>query len=174
MASSISHINVEIKARTSDHKKIREILNLHKAEFIGVDHQVDTYFKIPSGRLKLREGNIENHLIYYERENNTGPKESTVLLYKHSPGSGLKELLTKSLGIIAVIDKQREIYFIGNVKFHLDVVEGLGTFMEIEAIDKDGIIGNEKLLEQCIYYTTLLGIKKENMISVSYCDLILG
>jgi len=100
----LPHINIEIKARTTELEKIREILKTNNADFIGVDHQVDTYFKVDSGRLKLREGNIENHLIYYERENTKGPKKSSVLLYKNNPDSNLKEMLLKSLGVLAVVD----------------------------------------------------------------------
>jgi predicted adenylyl cyclase CyaB len=144
----LPHINIEIKARTTEPDRIREILKTNNADFIGVDHQVDTYFKVDSGRLKLREGNIENHLIYYERENTRRPKKSSVTLYKNNPDSNLKEILLKSLGVLIVVDKHREIYFIDNVKFHLDNVVGLGIFVEIEAIDKEGTIGNEKLLEQ--------------------------
>ncbi|MCU0332658.1 MAG: class IV adenylate cyclase, partial [Ignavibacteriaceae bacterium] len=143
------------------------------ADFKGVDHQVDTYFKVHSGRLKLREGNIENHLIHYERENKSGPKKSLVTLYKYGPDQNLKEILTKSLGVLVVVDKQREIYFIDNVKFHLDKVVGLGTFVEIEAIDKDGSIGSAKLLEQCKYYLNLLNISQKDLVEKSYSDLIL-
>ena len=167
------HINIEVKARTSDQEKIRDILKSNNAKFVGVDHQVDTYFKVHSGRLKLREGNIENHLIYYERENKSGPKRSSVLLYKYGPDQNLKEILTTSLGILAVVDKKREIYFIDNVKFHLDNVNSLGTFVEIEAIDKDGSIGNEKLLEQCNHYLNLLNISKDDLLEKSYGDLML-
>ena len=167
------HINIEIKAKTTDQEKIREILKSNNADFKGVDHQVDTYFKVGSGRLKLREGNIENHLIHYERENKGGPKKSLVILYKYSPNQNLKEILTKSLGVLAVVDKQREIYFINNVKFHLDRVVGLGTFVEIEAIDKDGSIENEKLLEQCNHYLNLLNISQKDLVEKSYSDLML-
>jgi len=67
----------------------------------------------------------------------------------------------------------REIYFIDNVKFHIDTVKDLGTFVEIEAIDKDGTIGEIELLNQCEFYLKLFGISKENLVSVSYSDLIL-
>jgi len=166
------HLNIEIKAITTEQDKIREILKSNSAEFIGVDHQVDTYFKVHSGRLKIREGNIENHLIYYDREDSSGPKKSRVMLYKNNPDSNLKEILTSCLGVLAVVDKYREIYFIENVKFHLDNVGGLGMFVEIEAIDKDGSIGNEKLLEQCKDYLNLLYISKEDLIASSYSDLL--
>jgi predicted adenylyl cyclase CyaB len=69
--------------------------------------------------------------------------------------------------------KQREIYFIDNVKFHLDNVPGLGSFVEIEAIDANGTVGKEKLLEQCEYYMDKLSIQKEDLISLSYSDMLL-
>lgn len=166
-------INIEIKAKCLQHERIRVILKSHHAEFKGIDHQIDTYFKVNYGRLKLREGNIENHLIFYEREDTAGPKKSEVILYKTEPGSPLKDILTKSLGILIVVDKQREIYFIDNVKFHIDSVKGLGTFVEIEAIDFDGTIGKEKLREQCQYYLELFQINPADLISVSYSDLLL-
>lgn len=167
------HLNVEIKARCDNHDKIREILVSKKADFKGTDHQIDTYFKVPNGRLKLREGNIENHLIFYEREDKEGPKQSNVTLFDNKPGSLLKEILTKSLGILAVVDKKREIYFIENVKFHIDTVENLGTFMEIEAIDSDGTIGKDKLQEQCQYYLDLFGIRQNDLLSKSYSDMLI-
>lgn len=170
----MAHINIEIKARTLRLEEIRETLKTCGAEFKGTDHQVDTYFKVNQGRLKLREGNIENHLIYYEREDIAAPKKSVVILHKNIPGSNLKEILTESLGVLAVVDKRREIYFIENVKFHLDDVFGLGSFVEIEAIDLSGNLGEKKLLEQCNFYIDLFGLTKEDMITSSYSDLLLA
>jgi adenylate cyclase class 2 len=169
----MGHLNVEIKARCNNQDAIREYLKANNADFRGIDHQIDTYFNVPNGRLKLREGEIENFLIHYERSDQEGPKQSKVTLYTSQPGSTLKEALTKALGILVVVDKEREIYFIENVKFHVDVVENLGTFMEIEAIDKDANIGKDKLNEQCNKYLKEMGIKDENLISVSYSDLLL-
>ncbi len=63
------HINIEIKAKSNNQDMIRKILQSKNADFKGVDHQIDTYFKVNVGRLKLREGNIENSLIHYQREN---------------------------------------------------------------------------------------------------------
>lgn len=169
----MKHINIEIKARCLDQQKVRDFLLSHQADFKGTDHQIDTYFKVNNGRLKLREGNIENHLIYYERENKEGPKQSDVILFNSEPNSSLKSVLVNSCGVLAVVDKMREIYFIDNVKFHVDTVVGLGTFMEIEAIDKEGKIGREKLLEQCNEYLKLLNIPETDLVSVSYSDLLL-
>lgn len=169
----MGHINIEIKARCNNQDKIREILKSKNADFKGVDHQVDTYFKVNFGRLKLREGEIENHLIHYKREDKEGPKQSDVILFKSDPKSSLKEILTKALGILVIVDKKREIYFIDNVKFHIDVVEYLGTFIEIEAIDNDGTVGKDKLLEQCQFFLDLFMISQEDLIPVSYSDLLL-
>ena len=169
----MKHLNIEIKAKCNDHEKIRSILKSHNADFKGTDHQIDTYFKVNNGRLKLREGNIENFLVFYEREDKEGPKQSDIILFKSEPNSSLKEILLTSLGTLVVVDKQREIYFIENVKFHIDTVKNLGTFMEIEAIDIDGSFGKEKLLEQCQNYLDLFGIPKNDLISVSYSDLLL-
>jgi predicted adenylyl cyclase CyaB len=166
-------LNVEIKASCTDLEKIRNILNTQQARFVGLDHQIDTYFNVNHGRLKLREGNIENALIHYIRPDLAGPKKSEVILYKSDPGSALKQILTTSLGILTIIDKHRSIYFIDNVKFHLDEVENLGTFVEIEAIDKDGSRTEKQLDAQCQYFMQLFEIKKEALLENSYSDLAL-
>ncbi len=167
-------LNVEIKARCSYPEKIREVLHQNNARFKGKDHQIDTYFKIEKGRLKLREGNIENSLIYYQRENQKGPKQSHIQLYRSQKDDGLKEVLLNALEILAVVDKQREIYFVDNIKFHIDQVKGLGSFVEIEAIDETGEIGWEKLNRQCDRFIHLFGIKPDDLQSESYSDMILN
>jgi predicted adenylyl cyclase CyaB len=168
----MSLTNIEIKARSGNHDEIREILKSRNAMHAGIDHQTDTYFKVNHGRLKLREGNIEKNLIWYERENITGPKKADIILFRSDPSSSLKEILARSLGIMVVVKKEREIYFIGNVKFHLDKVEHLGEFVEIEAIDIDETIGREKLLKQCETFMELFKIAKDDLIEFSYSDLL--
>jgi len=168
----MSHINIEIKARCHNQDKIRKILKSENADFKGIDHQIDTYFNINKGRLKLREGNIENHLIHYNRDNKSGPKQSDVTLLNYDKESSLKDILVNSLGILVVVDKEREIYFIDNVKFHLDKVKNLGNFVEIEAIDNKNI-GKEKLLKQCNEYMKLFSIDKKDLIAESYSDMLL-
>lgn len=165
-------LTVEIKAYCKNQDKIRNILKENKAIFKGTDHQIDTYFHSKTGRLKLREGNIENNLIYYVRENTKVSKQSKVTLYETKPKSTLKAILEKSIGTKCVVDKQREIYFIDNVKFHLDTVKNLGDFIEIEAIDIDNNIPKDKLQEQCNYYIKLLEINAKNLISDSYSNLL--
>ena len=169
----MSHINIEIKARCHDQESIRQILRSENAEFKGTDHQTDTYFRVSQGRLKLREGNIENNLIHYRRADTEGPKQSDVLLFRSDPGSALKEILTKALGILVIVEKKREIWFIGNVKFHLDLVEGLGSFVEIEAIDRDGSTGRDALLRQCRHYLRLFSIADKDLVPVSYSDMLM-
>lgn len=168
----MNHLNIEIKAKTNRADEIRNILKKSGARSVGLDHQIDTYFRVQHGRLKLREGNIENHLIYYERGNKKGPKQSNVTLFNTTRKSPVKDMLKKSIGVLVVVDKKREIYFIDNVKFHLDKVKGLGNFVEIEAIDKTGKIGKKKLLEQCNHYLKLFKIKNSDLLSNSYSDLL--
>ena len=165
-------MNIEIKARYQNHQTARQILKKLNARFVGTDHQIDTYFKVPTGRLKLREGNIEQSLIYYQRDDISQPKQSDVILYHPPPDSSLKEILTRSLGVAVVVDKVREIYFLDNVKIHLDDVKDLGTFIEIEAIDKDGTIGREKLQQQCEFYLQKFAIKASDLIAMSYSDML--
>lgn len=168
----MSFLSIEIKARCATPAKVEEILRQKGADFRGVDHQVDTYFNVPNGRLKLREGKIENFLIHYERPNQAGPKSSKVILYRSNPASNLKELLTTALGSWAIVDKTRAIYFIKNVKFHVDEVKGLGSFVEIEAQNKDANYTEAQLQEQCAHYLQLLGITAEDLVSHSYSDLL--
>jgi predicted adenylyl cyclase CyaB len=164
--------NFEFKARSKDLISLENKLLTLSPKFIGEDHQVDTYFNVEKARLKLREGNIENSLIYYERKDVADSKQSDVLLYQFQPDVSLKEILTKVHGIKAVVDKRRKIYFIDNVKFHFDKVKELGTFLEVEAIDS-GNIGIDNLKDQCKYYANFFGIHDEDYESRSYSDLIL-
>ena len=169
-----SIINSEIKARCDKHAKVREYLLSHGAEFKGMDHQIDTYFNVSSGRLKLREGSIENNLIFYKRSDEAGPKQSEITFSAVDKDSSIHAVLEKALGVKVQVDKQREIYFIDNVKFHIDTVKNLGTFMEIEAIDWDGSIGAKKLQKQCEYYAKELSIAPKDLVEGSYSDLLLA
>ena len=169
----MSHVNFEFKARASDIDSLEKKLLKLDPEFMGEDHQVDTYFNVKNGRLKLREGNIENSLIYYERSDTAGAKQSDVLLYQHPAEKVLKDILIKVHGVLVVVSKVRKIYFIDNVKFHFDRVEGLGTFVEVEAIDKAGIMDIKLLQEQCSNYAALFEVKEPDYISHSYSDMIL-
>jgi adenylate cyclase, class 2 len=169
----MNFLNVEIKAKCSDASFIRNWLLSNQAEYKGVDEQTDTYFNVPNGRLKLREGNIENNLIFYERANQAGPKNSQFHLVKVEDATGLKAVLTKSMGIKVIVKKRREIYYISNVKFHLDEVPGLGSFVEIEAGNILADLEQEQLKEQCEFYIKELGINEEDLVQLSYSDMLL-
>ena len=168
-------LNIEIKAHCTNPDTIRKILLDNKATFKGEDHQIDTYFVVPSGRLKLREGNIENTLIFYDRVETKGIKKSIVeLFHPQKDVESLKKILLKSMAIKVVVDKKREIYFIDNVKFHIDQVKGLGSFMEIEAISNGDQFTEEHLNKQCQFFIDLLKVDKDDFIDQSYSDLILN
>ncbi len=165
--------NFEFKAKVNQIEKYENKLLSLNPDYRGLDHQIDTYFNARHGRLKLREGNIENSLINYDRENIQGAKESRIILYKHNPDPALKEILTRQLGIKVIVEKKRKIYFIDNVKFHLDIVENLGTFLEVEAIDSEGKFTIEELKQQCDKYFDFFDLREESLIDKSYSDMIL-
>lgn len=166
-------VNFEIKARCKNPDYIRTVLRGEKAVFVGVDNQVDTYFNVSRGRLKLREGRIEKALIYYERVDEPGPKKSLVCLYRIGDPEALRSLLEKALGVKIVVRKRREIYRVGNVKIHLDNVQGLGCFLEVEAMAEKGFLGEDVLRNQCEHYLRIFGVRRENLVAESYSDMLL-
>lgn len=163
----------EIKCPIDNPEQKHHILMNLNAQFIGTDHQIDTYFQVSEGRLKLRQGTIEHTLIRYHRPETKDLKNSKVLFEKfESARPGLLNILTDTLGIWKIVDKHRRIYFIDNVKFHIDKVTGLGDFMEIEAIDTEGSRTSEQLAEQCRKYIQLLGLDERLFIDQSYSDMV--
>ena len=170
----MEHLNVEIKALCPDPDHVRSVLRELSSDFKGVDHQVDTYFNCSNGRLKLREGNIERALIHYQRSNTSGPKRSDVTIYPMESTSELKEVLIRSLGVLVIVDKKREIHFVKNVKIHVDEVEGLGSFVEIEAIADEATNTEEALRKQCELFMDRLSVQPEHLIDRSYSDLLIG
>lgn len=170
----MAYLNVEIKARSADAGTVRKYLLSHGADLKGTDHQTDTYFNVPNGRLKLREGNIENNLIFYERPDQAGPKQSAFQLVGVPDAAGLKKALAAANGIKVIVKKTREIYYIANVKFHIDEVPGLGSFVEIEAgnitaPEMDAV----QLKAQCDFYLAAFGIAEKDLVEVSYSDLLM-
>jgi len=169
----MSYLNVEIKAKCAEPSFVRNYLINKNADFKGLDDQTDTYFNVLNGRLKLREGTIENNLIFYNRNNQAGPKSSHFNLVKVEDATGLKEVLKRSCGIKMIVRKRREIYYIDNVKFHIDEVPALGSFIEIEA---GNVLANKteaELTDQCNFYLKEFGIKKEDLIAESYSDMLM-
>jgi adenylate cyclase, class 2 len=166
-------LNVEIKARCPDIGQVRDRLQELKAIRRGRDEQTDTYFVVPEGRMKLREGTIENSLIYYRRTDQPGPKASHVSRFDLDAGErSIKTVLTDALGVSAVVRKTREIYFLSNIKIHLDEVEGLGSFLEIEAIDATGQRTKAQLRRQCRTLMRKLGVSAQDLLDGSYSDMV--
>jgi predicted adenylyl cyclase CyaB len=170
----MNFINIEIKAKCFYPEKVEAFLLQQHARFIGMDHQKDTYFNVPNGRLKLRQGNIEKNLIFYNRPNQQGHKQSDFSLAPVNNGDETQKLLQQALGIKVIVIKQRKIFYIDNVKFHIDTVERLGSFVEIEAGNRnypDKTV--EKLQQQCEYYMKVFEIKPDDLIVNSYSDMLL-
>ncbi len=171
----MSHINIEIKAKCFHPEKVEAFLLSNGASFVGLDHQKDTYFNVPSGRLKLRQGNIENTLIFYNRPDQEGPKQSDFSLSKMNDGASTEQLLEKALGVKVVVDKYRKIFYIDNVKFHLDEVPGLGSFVEIEAGNLTDLSKTiDDLKAQCDHYMNAFEVGESDLIHHSYSDMILA
>ena len=164
--------NVEFKAQVDSLAPYETKLKTLNPVFKGCDNQTDTYFKVSEGRLKLREGTIENSLISYRRNNTPDSKLSKIILYKYTPDEALKAILCNHLIIDVVVNKKRNIYFLDNVKFHFDEVEGLGTFMEVEVIDTENKYTTEQLKEQCDFYLNFFGIKPHQLLCESYSDML--
>lgn len=164
--------NFEFKARVEDLDVYEKKLQTLNPRFVGTDFQTDTYFDVPVGRLKMREGNIENSLIFYNRENLAESKESNIILYK--PGDeALKKILTLQFPLKVVVRKERRIYFIENVKFHFDRVEKLGTFVEVEVIDQTGKQDSALLKEKCESFRHFFNLEISRLEERSYSDLLL-
>lgn len=168
--------NIEIKARIGDFSNIRSVLADERAVCKDKDHQCDTYFSVPSGRLKIRAGSIENCIVWYERPDISGPKHCSYQIIPFERGdeklAEIRELLEKSLGVTVQVVKEREIYFIGNVKIHLDTVAELGHFIEIEAIGEASLTDDD-LLCQCNHLLRRFDIHPESLVACSYSDMIL-
>jgi predicted adenylyl cyclase CyaB len=164
--------NIEIKARVHDFTSLRE-----KAESLSdvpaeLIHQEDTFFHSPQGRLKLRHlGPNEGQLIYYERQDASGPKRSDYFISLTAEPDTLKQVLAAGLGIRGVVRKQRRLYWVDHTRIHLDQVEGLGTFMELEVMlqpeqkPEDGARIAAKIMEQ-------LDIDQADLIEGAYIDLL--
>ena len=166
--------NFEFKAKVDSLEKYEDLLlKLNPIDY-GTDHQVDTYFNVPEGRLKLREIDGKNSkLIDYSRENVLGSKKSDILLYEHKKDESLRKILEHQFGVKVIIDKKRKIYGIENVRFHFDKVEKLGTFIEVEAIDENEEFTTEELKKQCDFYYDYFKIELNQVEKSSYSDLLL-
>ena len=164
--------NIEIKAKVRNiedlRSKIEDLYNI-KAEKI---FQVDTFFNIEKGRLKLRTfSNTKGELIYYLRNNSAGPKRSNYFIYKTDNPEELKKLLEISLGIRGVVRKKRLLYLVENTRIHLDEVEELGSFLELEVVLNPEQNENEgKQIAKG--FMRKLELDEKDLIDLAYIDLL--
>ncbi len=181
--------NLEFKARVKDPSSLERLFSrstIYKILYAGcrkaakqngavfgeVLIQTDTYFCVQNGRLKLRETvGQKPELIYYERdESSTASMQSNYTVLQLSEPS-LKDLLAKSLGVKAIVEKERRLLKLKNARIHLDQVKGLGQFLEFEVVSEGDDTGDAKLLEKL---KGLAGPFVAEEINSSYSDLMLS
>lgn len=165
--------NIEIKARIEDVGRTHQLVAGVADRGPETLQQTDTFFKVDSGRLKMREfGDGMAELIYYHRPNQTGPKES---LYQRTPVSNanaMRRLLSKTLGIVGCVRKTRTVFWAGRTRIHLDDVQALGNFLELEVVLREqeqlnvGVREAEDLMAR-------LGIEEDSLVPDAYLELLL-
>ena len=165
----MARANLEIKAHCRDLPAAREAARAVATEHIGVDRQVDTYFVTRAGRLKLRESSLSGgQLVPYLRPDQTGPRRADYAIVPVEDPSSVKALLTALLGVHRVVTKRREIFLCDNVRIHLDRVESLGDFLELEAVF-DGSPQAERAQHAKVErLMDALAISKADLIDTSY------
>ncbi len=164
--------NVEIKARVRDFAALEKRAALLSDSPVQVICQEDTFFYTPRGRLKLRQLSAEHgQLVYYERPDLNGPKRSDYLIFETPDPEGLKTVLSLALGVRGVIRKVRRLYMVGQTRIHLDQVEGLGDFMELEVVLQAGQSDREG---QAIAQTLMaeLNVLESDLLDSAYIDLL--
>ena len=166
--------NIEIKARIESVALLTPRVAALASEGPLEIAQDDTFFACDTGRLKLRAfSNDLGELIFYQRANQTGPKESFFLRSPTTSPENLRESLSLAYGQIGRIRKYRTLFLVGRTRVHLDRVEGLGHFLELEVVLVDdepaeqGIREAGQLMEQ-------LGIQASQLVEGAYLDLMLA
>jgi predicted adenylyl cyclase CyaB len=166
--------NIEIKARIENVAALRPLVAELASEGPLEIAQDDTFFTCANGRLKLRAfSNDSGELIFYRRVNQSGPKESFYLRSPTSSPETLRESLSLAYGQIGRIRKYRTLFLVGRTRVHLDRVEGLGHFLELEVMLVDdepaehGIREAGELMDR-------LGIQSGQLIEGAYLDLLLA
>jgi adenylate cyclase len=166
--------NIEIKARLKDQKSLRTAVESMAGR--GPDRlvQVDTFFRCPKGRLKLRiPSRSGGELIYYEREDTSRPRVSRYFLAPAPDAKGLLETLAAALGVRGTVRKKRDVYRVGQTRIHLDEVEALGSFVELEVVlaegqtPADGMAVIKGLMNR-------LGIEEQDLVGQAYIDLLMA
>jgi len=164
--------NVELKARAPDHVRSLAACNEIGAEPQGVLVQRDTYFQARHGRLKLREEEgARPHLIAYERPDGIEARESRYRIIEVGEPEEWRAALGGTLGVRAVVAKRRRLFLWDGVRIHLDRVDGLGDFIEFEAVAAaSSDLSHEQA--QVISLRRAFEIDEADLVSGSYCDLV--
>ncbi len=164
--------NIEIKAHARSFKEIRLRAETLSDKPVEIIPQEDTFFNTPQGRLKLRILSANNgQLIYYTRPDQEGPKRSDYHISLTTDPENLKCVLEFAYGIRGIVRKTRYLYMVGQTRVHLDDVEGLGQFMELEVVLRDGQSDAEG---QAIAESLMasLGVESSDLIEGAYMDLL--
>jgi predicted adenylyl cyclase CyaB len=164
--------NIEIKARVRDFESLKQAAEGLSDTPCQVISQVDTFFNCPTGRLKLRELEPSHgQLIYYQRENISGPKHSEYKILDTDNPAVLKMILAEAFGLRGVISKTRYLFLVGQTRIHLDDVEGLGKFVELEVVLQPGQADSEgqAIADQLMCQ---LGIAEAELIETAYMDMV--
>jgi predicted adenylyl cyclase CyaB len=164
--------NIEIKAHARDFAALRQRAEALSDAPCEVIPQEDTFFRVDKGRLKLRDlGAGRAQLIYYQRPDMNGPKRSDYHIASISDVENLKRVLELAYGIRGVVKKTRYLYLAGQTRIHLDDVQGLGRFMELEVVMRDGQSDAEgqsiakELMQK-------LGVEPADLLEGAYVDLL--
>lgn len=164
--------NIEIKARIDSIERL--LPGGASIADEGQEHvlQDDSFFSCPNGRLKLR-GLSNNHgvLIFYRRTDEPGPKPSFYIHSETSDPDGLRAVLTDAYGQVGRVRKHRIVFHIGQTRVHLDRVEGLGEFLELEVAVGDGL-GPDAAISEAHRLVAALGIEDAALIEGAYVDLL--
>jgi predicted adenylyl cyclase CyaB len=125
--------NLEFKARLNDLSAVLKRARELGADLWGDLRQTDTYFAVKGGRLKLREtAGFQAELIYYRRDENGAGRPSDYEVAHSADADAVRSVLSHALGVLATVKKRRTLLVLDSTRIHLDNVEGLGTFIELE------------------------------------------
>lgn len=164
--------NVEIKARVADPQGMAERVAGIADEGPWTIEQDDTFLACPDGRLKLRDfGGGNGELIFYRRPDRRGPGQSDYRITPTKDPAGLRDVLAEALGTTGRVRKQRILYRAGRTRIHLDRVDGLGDFLELEVVLAEGEAPYAAEAEAQTLMERLR-IADEDLIDVAYVDLL--
>ena len=164
--------NIEKKARVGDPARLREKVTAISETAGERIPQEDIFFNSPQGRLKLRILDVDQgQLIYYERPDSTGPKQSDYFISLTGEPGTLTDVLTRAYGVRGVVRKERWLYWVGNTRIHLDQVEGLGSFLEFEVMLSDGQSVQEGQ-DIAAGLMARLDVSGSDLIDAAYIDLL--